>query len=98
MTRAKWNSRTINAAVRHITTHHGRTCWLCRHPITGTISVDHIHPVSTHPQLEHDPANWRPAHLHSAGTDDGCTTPGCTCPGNKGRKAQPWTAPPSRPW
>lgn len=96
--RSKWNGRTIRAAVRYLIAKYGRTCWLCRHHIAGTVSLDHVHPVSTHPELEHDPLNWRPAHLTKAGTDQGCTIPGCRCPGNKGRKAKAWTAPPSRSW
>lgn len=100
MTRAKWNGATIATARHHVITHHGRTCWLCGHTITGTVSVDHVHPVSTHPDLEHDPSNWRPAHMHGADSisADRCTAPGCTCPGNTGRKATPWTAPPTRAW
>lgn len=99
MTRAKWNGRTITTRTNMLIRRDGPTCWLCHHPAPpGTRSIDHIHPVITHPELEHEPTNWRLAHLTRAGTQHGCPHPGCHCPGNKGRKAQPWTAPPSRSW
>ena len=99
MTRTNWSGRTIQRVVAYLRRRDGDTCWLCHHHVsTDADSIDHIHPVSTHPQLEHEPSNWKLAHLTRAGTTTGCPTPGCTCPGNKGRKAKPWTAPPSRSW
>ena len=99
MTRAKWNGRTITRALTLVIARHGSVCWLCGHTAPRTsLSVDHVHPVSTHPDLEHEPTNWRPAHLHRAGQPQGCDVPDCQCPGNKGRKDKPWTAPPSRSW
>lgn len=99
MTRSKWNGQTITTRTRAVIRRDGNTCWLCHHEVAhGSQSLDHVHPVSTHPHLEHEPTNWKLAHLTRAGTPTGCQHPACTCPGNKGRKAQPWTAPPSRSW
>lgn len=98
--RRTWNGDTTTQRRLHVIATHGRTCWLCGHEILMTVSIDHVHPVSTHPELEHEPTNWRPAHLNGAASvsSDRCLVPDCTCPGNTGRKAQPWTAPPSRSW
>ena len=99
MTRTSWSGRTITRITAYLIRRDGDRCWLCHHHVAPNAgSIDHIHPVSTHPQLEHEPSNWKLAHLTRAGTQQGCQHPGCQCPGNKGRKATPWTAPPSRTW
>lgn len=99
MTRQSWPGATIRRRLAYLTRRDGDQCWLCHHPVAeGSGSIDHVHPVKTHPELEHNPTNWKLAHLTKPGTPTGCTHPGCQCPGNKGRKAQPWTAPPSRSW
>lgn len=97
--RPKWDGPTIRRRVAMLLTRDGSKCWLCGHDIApGSESIDHVLPYKTHPNLLETPSNWRLAHLTRPGTPTGCTHPGCHCPGNKGRKAQPWTAPPSRSW
>jgi hypothetical protein len=96
MPRRGWSGRRATRARLHVINRDAGLCWLCGHH--GATSLDHINPASTHPHLEWEPTNWRAAHLTKAGTDHGCTTPGCHCIGNKGRKATPITAPPSRNW
>lgn len=92
----QWGGDAARAAVAACLATHGDRCWLCGHP--GATSLDHVIPASTRPDLEWEPANHRPAHLTRPGTPTGCTVTGCTCPGNKGRKATPHTAPPTRAW
>lgn len=96
MPRPRWNGARVTAAVAYVIRRDHGMCWLCGH--TEATSLDHIHPASTHPHLEWEPTNWRAAHLGKAGQPKGCRVDGCTCPGNTGRKAKPWTTPPSRRW
>lgn len=99
MTRAKWSGATITRRTLDVLHRDGPTCWLCGHPTkTLSRSLDHVMPVSTHPHLEHNASNWRLAHLGKAGRSRGCSVAGCHCPGNTGRRATPWTPPPSRDW
>lgn len=99
MSRPTWRGRPTKRALQFVLSKFGHICWLCGHKIKdGDASTDHVHPASTHPELEWEPTNWRPAHRNPAGQPHGCTTTGCRCPGNTGRRNQPWTQPPSRPW
>ena len=91
-----WTGRRVTAAIAYVVARDTGICWLCQHP--GANSCDHVMPASTHPHLEWVRTNWKAAHLTKAGTPDGCQVHGCQCIGNKGRKATPWTPPPSRDW
>lgn len=96
MPRSTWGGRRATAARRWVLDKYAGRCWLCDHD--GANSLDHVQPASTRPDLEWEPTNWRAAHFGKAGQPKGCKVDGCRCPGNAGRKAKPWTSPPSRTW
>lgn len=101
MPRRHWNGRDIIAAVSLLLQRDGTDCWLCHHHAhPSSRSVDHVIPFRDRPDLDRIPTNWRLAHLHPAGhtSGRGCPVAQCQCPGNTGRRATPWTPPPSRDW
>jgi 5-methylcytosine-specific restriction endonuclease McrA len=57
---AAWGGRMVARLRDLVVAEYGDTCWLCRRPILGTVTVDHVIPRSL--GGTNDLVNLRPAH------------------------------------
>jgi len=56
-----WGGRKVPRLRQQVVDYYGTVCWICRAPITGTVSIDHVIPRSRGGSDDLD--NLRPACL-----------------------------------